>query len=336
MRLDDIFGQEEAIGSLRRAIQADRLPHGLIFSGPVGVGKGTAARALAGVFLCERPSGATPCGTCPSCTLLPSGNHPDLHIVTRELIRFHDKTGTSKAIDLSIKVIVPELVEPAGRKAVMGRGKVFIVEQAETMNSHAQNSMLKTLEEPAGRTLIILVTDQLGALLPTIRSRTQVIRFAALRDAVVVRELIARAIAPAVAERAAALADGSLGVALRWVEDDVIGPAEDLVAQMDGILSGRPSDELPAWFKQAADDFAKKQMERDELGSEDQAKRAGLTLYLRLAAEHTRQKMAQTTDPSFLERACAAIDAVARAEFYLDANVNVSLIFQQLAAALRP
>jgi len=65
-------------------------------------------------------------------------------------------------------------------KPAMNRGKVFVVEQAELMNAQAQNAMLKTLEEPAGRTLIILLTDQPGLILQTVRSRSQLIRFATL------------------------------------------------------------------------------------------------------------------------------------------------------------
>src|SRR5439155_23785955 len=111
-----------------------------------------------------------------------AGNHPDYHVITKELIRYHDKTGKSKGIDLSIKVIRPELVDAAGRKAAMGRGKVFVIEQAELLNTQAQNAMLKTLEEPLGRTLIILLTDQPDVLLPTIRSRCQLLRFSPLPE----------------------------------------------------------------------------------------------------------------------------------------------------------
>src|SRR6185312_16438132 len=179
-----------------RAYLADRLPHGLIFAGPVGVGKATTARALAALLLCENPKDTTPCGSCSSCTSFAANTHPDYHVVTKELIRYHDKTGKSKGIDLSIHVLRPELIEPAGRKAVMGRGKVFVVEQAELMNPQAQNALLKTLEEPAGRTLIVLLTDQPNALLPTIRSRCQLISFASLDSQVVRDQLAARGIDP--------------------------------------------------------------------------------------------------------------------------------------------
>jgi DNA polymerase-3 subunit delta' len=333
--LDNILAQPAAVDVLRRAYLADRLPHGLLFAGPVGVGKGTTAAALAALFLCEQPKGDHPCGACEGCRGMASGNHPDFHVVTRELIRVYDSGGKSKAIDLSIKVIIPELVEPAGRKSVRGRGKVFVVEQAERMNPFAQNALLKTLEEPAGRTLIILLTDQPGLLLPTIRSRTQLVRFGPLPVEVVVRELAKRGVDEPTARRAAALAEGSLGLALKWIEDDVVGPAGELTAMVDQFFAGRPPRDLPAWFKSAAEAYALKQIERDKLGSKDAATREGLALFLNVAAEHVRRRMpAVADDPERLEQACATVDALTRAEQYLDENVNVSLVFQQLAAAL--
>src|SRR5678815_5224104 len=105
---NDILGQDNAIETISRAYESDRLPHGVIFAGPVGVGKATTARALAALFLCEKPKGTSACGRCESCVVMESGNHPDFHVITRELIRYHDKTGKSKGIDLSINVIIPE------------------------------------------------------------------------------------------------------------------------------------------------------------------------------------------------------------------------------------
>jgi hypothetical protein len=101
-------------------------------------------------------------------------------------------------------------------------GKAFIVEEAELMNAAAQNALLKTLEEPYGRTLIILLTDQPNSLLQTIRSRCQMVRFASLDRSLVERELIARKIDPAMARDAAIIAEGSLGLSLRYIEDDII------------------------------------------------------------------------------------------------------------------
>lgn len=335
--LDSIFGQDAAVAWLRQAYAADRLPHGLIFAGPVGVGKATTARALAGLLLCENPKGTEPCGTCGACTAMAANTHPDYHVITKELIRYHDKSGTSKAKDLSVKVIRAELVDRAGNKSVMGRAKVFVVEQAETMNAQAQNSLLKTLEEPAGRTAIVLLTDSPGSLLPTIRSRCQTLRFGALDEGVVKKELVKRGVESKLAGEAAGLSRGSLGVALKWIEDGVVANALELAGQIDGALEGKPVADLPGWLKKAAESYAEKQLERDELASKDQATREGLTLYLMVAGERARHRLAMRSDPPDaveLERACAAIDAVARAESYLDSNVNTALLLQQLAISL--
>jgi DNA polymerase-3 subunit delta' len=325
-----IFGQDEALSALRSAYAADRLPHGLTFAGPVGVGKGTTAGVLAQLFLCENPKGDEACGKCESCRVFAAGNHPDFHVITKELIRYHDKTGKSKGIDLSINVIRPELIEKAAMKSAMGRGKVFILEQAELMNPAAQNALLKTLEEPSGRTLIILLTDQPDLLLPTVRSRSRIVRFAALDGKTVVCELTRRNIPADTAADAAKLARGSLGLALKWIEDGVIDPAGQLLAQLDQILGGKPSNDLPGWFRKAADDYAAKQLERDALSSKEQATREGLTLYLMIAAEHLRSRLAIDADEQ-LDGICDMIEAIAQAEKYLDANVNVALALQQLS-----
>jgi DNA polymerase-3 subunit delta' len=217
----------------------------------------------------------------------------------------------------------------------MGQGKVFVIEQAELMNPQAQNALLKTLEEPAGRTLLILITDQTGQILPTVRSRCQTIRFAQLTQATVIAGLKSRGIAPALAQQAAVIADGSLGIALKWIEDGVIDSAGQLLEQLDQIFAGKPADSLPDWFKVTAEAYAEKQLKRDELSSKDQANREGLSLYLHLAADHVRGKLRLQEDPDQLERSCVLIDAIARAEEYLDANVNVALTFQQLAIAMQ-
>jgi hypothetical protein len=299
------------------------------------VGKATTARALAGLFLCQNPKVKEgevpePCGKCDSCTAMEGGAHPDYHVITRQLIRYHDKTGKSKGIDLSIEVIRHELVHAAGLKPAMGNGKVFVIEEAESMTAQAQNAMLKTLEEPPGRALIILLTDQPGALLATIRSRCQLVRFSPLGDSLVRTELERRGVSKQDAADATALAEGSLGSALQWLGDGVVEQARELMGELDALIAGQAVEGLEGWFKRAADAYAEKQIEKDELGSKDQATREGLTLYLRLAASHLRRVMQTATDPSKVEQICAGIDAIARAEQYLWANVNIPLVFQQL------
>jgi DNA polymerase-3 subunit delta' len=314
-----IIGQEPAIARLRAGLAADRLPHGLLFAGPVGVGKFTTAAALAKAFLGGGEDVAR---------RVDRQTHPDFHVITRQLIRYHDETGKSKGIDLSVKVIRPELIEPANRHAVEGVGKVFVVEEAETMNAAAQNALLKTLEEPAGRTLIVLLTDQPESLLPTIRSRCQAFPFAELSEADAVRVLEMKGIGAREARAAVAIAGGSPGRALRFIEDGVVERAGEL---FDRIENG---GELKAWLKDAAEHHAGRQLARDPLGSKDAFTRQGYTLYLSLAAEHFRRRLAEEEDAGGLEALCERIDAVARAEEYLSSNVNVSLAIQQLELAL--
>jgi DNA polymerase III subunit delta' len=330
----NILGQPEAIHWLTRAYQSDRLPHGLIYAGPRGVGKGTAAAALAALYLCHEPDAkaATPCGKCDSCRLLAAENHPDFALVYRQLRRIEKKEAVAK--DLAVDVIREYLVKPANLKPALGHGKVFVIEEAELMNAAAQNSLLKTLEEPFGRTLIILLSDQPQSLLPTIQSRTQTVRFHALDQKLVAAELASRGADAATAQFAADLSEGSIGVALDWIRDDVIGAARELLHQLDELLAGRPADGLADWFKGASEAYAKKQTEHDENSSVDQGRREGISLYLRIAAHRFRRVLRESSDARVLDRACGALEAIARADDYLDANVNIPIIFQQLAQTL--
>ncbi|HEY0009436.1 MAG TPA: AAA family ATPase [Tepidisphaeraceae bacterium] len=320
-----ILDQSEAIEQIEAAMAHDRLPHGVIFAGPPGVGKATTAVALAKRFLSSGDDAAY------VARLIDAGTHPDFHLITKELIRLTSKT--SKATTLSIDVIRDHLVAPAMRKSIVGVGKVFVVEEADSMQPSAQNAMLKTLEEPAGRTLIILLTPRPEDLLSTVRSRAQVFRFGALPDKTVFNQLKLRGYDPKIADLATRLADGSLGTALKWIEDGVINHARDLTSHLDGLLLGRPTADLAEWLKKAADDYAAKQLERDENASKDNATRAGINTYLLLAARHLRANL-RTADEETLEPLCQAIDAIRQCETYLDGNVNISLALQQLASAL--
>src|SRR5437868_412052 len=97
---DNILGQSAAIDVLTSAYATDRLPHAMIFAGPRGVGKASAAAALGALLLCHNPKSTKPCGKCESCRVMAAGNHPDFHTVYRQLIRLEKKD--LKARDLSI------------------------------------------------------------------------------------------------------------------------------------------------------------------------------------------------------------------------------------------
>ncbi len=330
----NILGQSDAINWLRTAYQEDHLPHGLIFAGPRGVGKGTTADALAAVYLCHQPNAKTvaPCGKCDSCKLLAAGNHPDFARVYRQLRRLEKKDVAAK--ELVVDVIRQFVVAPANLKPALGHGKVFVVEEAELMNAAAQNSLLKTLEEPFGKTLMLLLSDHAQSLLPTIQSRTQTVRFGALDESLVTKELLTRGVDAATAKFAAEISEGSIGAALDWIRDDVVLAAQELLGQLDHLLAGKPPENLADWFKSASEAYAKKQTELDENASVDQSKREGLSLYLRIAAQRFRRVLRESNDAGTLDQACTALEAIAKADDYLDANVNIPIVFQQLAQTL--
>jgi DNA polymerase III, delta subunit len=239
----NVQGQPRAIAQLQRALAAHRLASTWIFAGPLGVGKHKLAVELAKTVLCDSPlhrpnngelpglpADATitlPCNTCESCRAVDTNNHPDLHLITKELIRYHDKTGKSKGTTLSIDVIRGEITGDSqeGKEAKIykrsfrGRGKFFIIDEADLMEAPAQNSLLKTLEEPPPESYLILLTTSPGELLSTIRSRSQLVTFNELPESIVTAGLIGAGLTGDDAALLARLARGSLGRALRWTHE---------------------------------------------------------------------------------------------------------------------
>lgn len=134
--------------------------HAYLLHGPAGIGKRALAERLMARLLCQRPEGLDACGQCKSCLLLKAGSHPDNYILEPE------------EADKAIKVDqVRELVSFVVQTAQMGGRKVVLIEPVEAMNVNAANALLKSLEEPSGDTVLLLVSHQTSRLLPTIKSR---------------------------------------------------------------------------------------------------------------------------------------------------------------------
>lgn len=144
---------------------AGRLAHGLLLRGPAGLGKRLFAEALGASLLCER-DGDFACGACRGCVLRASGNHPDLFVVVPD----EDKA--------QIRVEqIRELIGKLSLSSQMRGYKVVIIEPAEALNVNAQNSLLKTLEEPPAATQLLLVSSRPSLLAPTVLSRCQMLSF---------------------------------------------------------------------------------------------------------------------------------------------------------------
>jgi DNA polymerase III subunit delta' len=147
---------------LNQQIAHQKLPHALMFTGPKGIGKRHLAAALSQLLLCLKPSEGIPCGDCRGCQLNKAQNHPDL-------IWIEPEEG-SKGIKVDQ---VRSLIDELSKTAQQGGYKVVVIEPAEGMNANSANALLKSLEEPAAKTLLILVSHVPSAVLPTIRSRCQ-------------------------------------------------------------------------------------------------------------------------------------------------------------------
>lgn len=134
--------------------------HAYLFSGLPGVGKRRFANAFAAFLLCDKPFHSMACGRCRSCLLREAGTHPDLLLIAPE------EEGKAIRVDA-----IRQLVDFMGQTAQQGGSKVIVLHPAEAMNQNAANALLKSLEEPTADTYLLLVTDQPGRLLPTVRSR---------------------------------------------------------------------------------------------------------------------------------------------------------------------
>ncbi len=249
MSLKEVFCQDRAIGILQRGLAADRAAHAYLFAGPEGVGKYKTACEWARLLLCanpqveQGPSGpfADSCGSCPSCTLIDAGSHPDYAHVYKELLQYtKDNKDKKTPVDLAIDVIREFLIEPVAGRPTLSKRKVYVVSEAEKLNANSQNALLKVLEEPPSYCTIILLCTRLEELLPTIRSRCQLIRFGPVEERRIIEQLKAEGLGSTEATFFARLAQGSLGLACQWsrLERDGVGlftTKRELVASLTDL-----------------------------------------------------------------------------------------------------
>jgi DNA polymerase-3 subunit delta' len=223
--LSGIVGHRRLIALLSRAIAQDTLPQSLLFAGPRGVGKRRTAIALAEAINCLQPlsSGSLPrdaCGTCPACRRISRGVHPDVLIV---------EPGELGSIKIEQ---VREVIDRSGYRPFEGRRRVAVIDEADAMTPEAQNSLLKTLEEPPPASVFVLVSATPDALLPTALSRCQRLRFGELSADDVAQALMRdHEYEESEARAAAADAGGSIGQALSAASADV-AEARDMARQL--------------------------------------------------------------------------------------------------------
>ena len=206
-----MIGHGRALAALARAIERDTISHAYLISGPAGVGKSTLTRRLAQALLCERSLSERPCGTCSTCRRVDEGKYPDVDIwsLARQIAE-----GGKEARLTGLSIETARLISASvSLRPFEGRWRVVVVEDAETLTIPAQQAMLKTLEEPTGFTVFVVLAAEPDAMLDTIRSRCQEIALQLVATPVIAAALIERGMDPSIAIGLAALSRGRPG----WV-----------------------------------------------------------------------------------------------------------------------
>jgi DNA polymerase-3 subunit delta' len=322
-----IVGHDAVEERFRQTLASGRLASTYLFVGPAGIGKRRFAIELAHSLLCtEKPDSALePCDRCQSCRMFAAGNHPDLELVGLPA----DKST------LPIKLFIGDdqhrnqegLCHRIAFKPFFGEHKIAIVDDADHFSIPSANCLLKTLEEPPPSALLILIGTSPSRQLPTIRSRSQIVRFAPLSQQEVADILIDSGAMTdrKLATRAAELSDGSVERALRMAEPALSDFRQLLLRELTSppLESARLGRSVQAFV--------------DEAGKEASQRRDRLRIVIDFAIEYFRTQLRESGElPS--EATIYALNACLTSLEYVDRNANLGMVVQnwcgELAAAM--
>ncbi len=351
---------------------SDRVPHALLFHGPDGAGKELFARGLAQWLLCpqavERSLSekaaeragvdrlSCGCDECEDCRAVRGGTHPDLHLVYRQLNREHPdaEVRRKKALDLGVDVLRHFVIDSVALTPQRGRGKVYIIREADRITTAAQNALLKTLEEPPGHTVIMLLATAPDRLMATTLSRCQLVRFDPL-PTTFVEERLSAAAKHSRAQLAwySRMGEGSVGEAVRLAEDQAYELNERITAGLMRLREPSAAELEKSWSEEAKA-LGERMRARDGDITDTEAARWGLSLILRLtarwyadvlhAAAGNEGGVVNAARAGELqawsqriggERAAAMLDRLTEAERQLDLNANTTLVIESLLNDLR-
>lgn len=214
MQWNNIIGHKQVITQLCLMQQEDRIPHAMLFCGTDGVGKSLVAEALAAAILCHTPAHNQACGHCKTCRALAAGTHPDFFQIQPE-----SETKAAPAIRIEA---VRKLQEEIARIPLLSERRVVIMQEADKMNEAAANCLLKTIEEPSGQIVFILLTSRPSAVLDTIISRCMRVEFGILQPEELVAILHQHGIEEPLAGKLASIADGSVSKALAMQDEELL------------------------------------------------------------------------------------------------------------------
>jgi DNA polymerase-3 subunit delta' len=316
MTFNQILGHDRQKDILRRAVDSGRLAHAYLFEGPEGIGKRLMALALVRAVFCQDGNG---CGSCCACRKVDHHNHPDLHLL--------EPDGTSIKIE-QIRGLQKEL----SYRPLEAPKKVCLIDGAEKMNPAAGNSLLKTLEEPTGDALLILLTARPEGVLSTIRSRCQRLPFGRLPQEKLRQVLLERlGVDETQGHILAALSEGSFKKALGKDRDLFIEGRRTLLKSLTALSVGSV---IPLF--DLAHELAEQKEQLPEILEMFQAFYRDLLLFHHGRPEQElvnidlmdkiRRTAGRETVPTLLRK----LDAIAASRRQLDRNVNRELAMDVL------
>ena len=241
--LNNIQGQDNAIRYLVNSLKTERISDSYLFSGPRGVGRILTAKAFIMNLICSKGSSGVACGVCSSCKRIDNLEHPDL---------LHIKPEKNKVIKIDQ---IRQAKDKLYLKPFEANISVCLIEDAHMMTVKASNALLKVLEEPPGESMIILVSDKKENLLPTVISRCTEVRFRSL--SISKTQSIVERIAKVSSREALFLAyfsQGSPGVSLEMIEEEVLEKREIAIGVLDEILSVKRLS-CASWTSEKKDDL---------------------------------------------------------------------------------
>ena len=336
MSWDNVYGHQVQRDRLRTAAANNRLPNTMLFVGPDGIGKRTFAMEFAKALFCNKNADAllAACDNCADCIQFDAGNHPDLILVSKP------KDKNQLSIDLFVgdddHRMQTGMVHDIGLKPFRGKRKIAIIDDADFLNQESANCLLKTLEEPPPGAIIILVGTGEQRQLPTIRSRSQSVRFRSLSNELVEKILIENHLVDdaSIAKDAAAVSDGSVQKALMLADTDVRAFRQQWLGQLSSLDPGK-------------DDFGKSLVTFiEEVGSDNAVKRTrfqwvvdcAVEFFEKLLATHEGAEVhgdtimleavevAQASNNLSSEHLCDCIEICFETQRHISANAHIATL----------
>jgi len=318
MPFRDVVGHRRQLALLAGAVRRESVPATLLFAGPAGVGKWRVAVALAQAVNCQAVEAGDACGACRSCDRIARDVHVDVIALAP------DDAGSIK-IDP-----VRDALSTTGLRPFEGQRRVVAVRDADALSESAQNALLKSLEEPPPATMFVLTSSAPDALLRTVRSRTMRLAFGRLAAEDLVRVLVrAHGQTPDRAQRAAILADGSVGAALALGSADLSASR----ARATRLLGAAALGDVTARLAVARDVIGKPELTRQELAA---VLRVASSLTRDLAIVHAgadRGTLANGDAADVVERLAAQVPAPAARRAF--ATIDRGLVALERNAATK-